>query len=250
VKRGSWVLSIVAVTAVFVGVLALNLPASWFSFALPGQVKCRSLGGSVWHGDCQDLQFQGASLGDASWNLSPGSALAGRLDGDLQVSGKALNASADLDTRFSGEGELRNLRFRLVIDPALLPQLPAEQRGTVTANFNRALIGPAGAPRALDGTVELTDLRQVGARPMVLGSYRATFDGATSPDGSLRGKLRDLGGPFIVDATLTLKAPNNYVVQGFITGRTAESERLVREITLGAAPDASGRSAFSFEGTW
>ena len=56
----------------------------------------------------------------------------------------------------------------------------------------------------------------------------------------LVGKLRDLGGPFVVDGTVTLTPPNAYLVQGFITGRTAEAERLVREITLGAMPDASG----------
>jgi hypothetical protein len=49
---------------------------------------------------------------------------------------------------------------------------------------------------------------------------------------------------------VTLSAPSNYVVQGFITGRTANAERLVREITLGAPPDASGRSEFSFEGSF
>jgi len=64
------------------------------------------------------------------------------------------------------------------------------------------------------------------------------------------GKVRDLGGPFIVDATLTLNAARGYVVQGYITGRTAEAERMVREITLGATPDTSGRSTFSFEGTY
>ena len=55
---------------------------------------------------------------------------------------------------------------------------------------------------------------------------------------------------FAVEATLTLTPPNNYLVQGFITGRSADAERLVREITLGAPPDASGRSAFSFEGSY
>ena len=49
---------------------------------------------------------------------------------------------------------------------------------------------------------------------------------------------------------MTLTPPNAYLVQGYITGRTAEAERLVREITLGATPDASGRSAFSFEGSY
>ena len=56
--------------------------------------------------------------------------------------------------------------------------------------------------------------------------------------------------PFAVEATLTLTPPNGYLVQGFITGRSAEAERLVREITLGAPPDASGSSAFSFEGSY
>jgi hypothetical protein len=62
--------------------------------------------------------------------------------------------------------------------------------------------------------------------------------------------LRDLGGPFIVEGTLKLTPPNGYLVQGYITGRTAAAERVVREITLGAMPEASGRSPFSFEGSY
>jgi hypothetical protein len=77
-----------------------------------------------------------------------------------------------------------------------------------------------------------------------------TFAGAGQTSGSTVGKLRDLGGPFAVDGTVTLTPPNSYLVQGYITGRTAEAERLVREITLGAQPDASGRSVLSFEGTY
>ena len=69
-------------------------------------------------------------------------------------------------------------------------------------------------------------------------------------NGTSVGQLRDLGGPFAIEGTLTLTPPNAYLVQGFITGRSAEAERLVREITLGAPPDASGRSAFSFEGSF
>jgi hypothetical protein len=77
-----------------------------------------------------------------------------------------------------------------------------------------------------------------------------TFDGKPAQDGALAGKLRDLGGPFIVDGTVQLTGQNGYLVQGYITGRTAEAERVVREITLGAMPDTSGRSTFSFEGSF
>jgi hypothetical protein len=116
--------------------------------------------------------------------------------------------------------------------------------------LKRLAIAAGGAPRAIDGTLELRDLRQVGAQPMDLGSYQVTFDGSEPADGALLGKLRDLGGPFIVDGTVKLAPPNGYVVQGYITGRTADAERVVREITLGAMPDASGRSTFSFEGSY
>jgi type II secretion system (T2SS) protein N len=249
-KRPALLLTVIAGLAVFLVVLALYLPASWFASALPPQARCAELGGSIWHGECLGLGYQGTTLGDATWNLAPGSALRGRLAGDVEVRGGALEARADVDTRFTGVGELRNVTLNVVMDPALLPQLPRDQRGTLKADLKRLEIADGPTIRALEGTIELHELRQVGAQPLALGSYQVTFDGKAQPDGNLEGKLRDLGGPFIVDGTVTLAPPNSYLVQGYITGRTADAEKLVREITLGAAPDASGRSAFSFEGTY
>jgi type II secretion system (T2SS) protein N len=249
-RRGALALTIIAGLAVFLVVLVLYLPASWFASALPPQLRCNELGGSIWHGECLGLQFQGAAIGDATWNLAPASALTGRLAGDLDLRGSALTARADLDTNFSGVGEFRDVALRLALDPALLPQLPREQRGTVTANLERLELAPGPTPHAITGVIELRDLRQVGAQPMDLGSYQLTFDGTPPQNGALSGKLRDLGGPFIVDGTVQLSGPNGYLVQGYITGRTADAERLVREITLGAMPDASGRSTFSFEGSY
>ena len=116
-------------------------------------------------------------------------------------------------------------------------------------------LGPQGrlladAPHAGITFIEARDLKQVGAQPMDLGSYEVVFDGTTPPDGAPVGTLRDLGGPFRVEGTVKLTPPNAYLVQGYITGRTAAAERVVREITLGAMPEASGRSPFSFEGTY
>ncbi len=104
-------------------------------------------------------------------------------------------------------------------------------------DLKRVALAAGGALQALEGTIELHALRQVGAQPMELGSYQAVFDGKTSTDGAVTGRLRDLGGPYIVDGTVKLTAPKGYLVQGYITGRTASAERTVREITLGAAPD-------------
>jgi hypothetical protein len=247
-KRSSLVLTVVAGILVFLVILVLYLPAGWFAGVLPPQLRCNDLGGSVWQGECTGLSYQGSNLGDATWNLSLGRALSGRVAGDVAVRGNAVNLNADLDTNFGGAGELRNLKGSVVMDPALLPLLPAQQRGHLTADLGRVVVGEGGTLTSVEGSLELRDFRQLGAQPMDLGSYQVIFGPGSGK--LVTGKVRDLGGPFIVDATLTLNPERSYLVQGYITGRTAAAERTVRELTLGAMPDTSGRSTFSFEGTY
>ena len=249
-KRRTLVLTSIAGLLVFLGVLVFYLPASWFASFLPPQVKCAELGGSLWQGECLGLDVQGAKLGNATWNLDTLGAFTGRLSGDVDIRGSALSARADLDVRLDGSGELRNLTASFPLDPAFIAQLPRNQRGNIVAALKRVVLVSGATLSQVEGTVELHDFRQVGSNPLALGSYGLTFDGAARPDGTTVGQVRDLGGPFAVEATLTMTPPNNYLVQGFITGRSADAERLVREITLGAPPEASGRSAFSFEGSF
>lgn len=248
--RRTQLLTVVAGALVFLVVLVIYLPASWFASMLPPQVRCDELGGSVWHGECLGLTVQGGRLGDATWNLSPFKALTGRLSGDVDVRGGALTANSELDMRFDGSGELRNAQARFPMDPAFVPQFPRDQRGNINAQFSRLVLAKGGTPSLLEGSVELLDFKQVSPRPIELGSYRLTFDGAPRDDGSSVGALNDVGGPFAVDGTVTFTPPNTYVIQGFITGRTAQAESIVREITLGAPPDAAGRSSFQFENSF
>lgn len=248
-RRRSLGLTIAAGVAVFLVILVLYLPASWLAGALPAGVTCRQLGGSVWHGECLGMKYGELALGDAIWNIGAGRALTGRLVGDVDIRGSALNVRSDVDSSFSGNGELRNVRGNLTLDPGLIPQLPPDKSGSVTVDLSRLAMAD-GAPAAIAGNIDLRNLRQLGARPIELGSYQLTFDGNAPDGGPLVGKVRDLGGPFALEGTVTLSPGRAYLVQGLIQGRSAEAERIVREITLGAPPDASGRSAFSFEGTW
>jgi hypothetical protein len=249
-KRGRLALLLVAALLVFGGVLVAYLPASWVAMRLPPglHIRCGEIGGSIFEGECLGATLEGNRVGDATWNLGRLDALRGRLVGDVDLRG-ALNVRADLDMGLSGDGELRNVTATLPLDPQVIAQSPPEQRGTVIANLARVVL-ENGAPRSIEGNVELQNLRQVGARPLELGSYRAEFDGKAQPDGTAVGKLRDLGGPFEMAGTITLTPPNGYLVQGTIAGRTAQAESLVREITIGAPPDTSGRTPFSFEGSY
>jgi Type II secretion system (T2SS), protein N len=248
-KRGPLILTIVAGVLVFLGVLVLYLPASWFASMMPPQVRCTELGGSIWQGECLGLSYQNAALGDATWNLSALAAATGRLKGDVDLRGTLINGRADLDVSFAGAGELRNVSARFPLDPALSPQFSRDQRGNVIVELERLQIAAGGVPQLIEGKLELHDFRMLSPQPMVLGSYAMTFDGVARPDGTTVGTVKDLGGPFKVDGTFTLTPPNAYSVVGFITGRSADAERIVRQITFGVPPDASGRSEFRFEGT-
>jgi hypothetical protein len=243
-------LLVVAIVLVFAVVLLAYLPASWVVARLPATVpvRCSDVGGSIWEGECLGVVYQGTRIGDATWNVARLGALRGRAIGDLDLRGP-MTARANFDVSFGGDGELTDVKALMPLDPRVIPNSPPHQRANIVTDLARVVL-VAGRPGALDGHIEVRDLRQVGARPLELGSYRADFDGLTQPDGGSVGALRDLGGPFEIRGTVTLTPPNVYVVDGSIAGRTAQAESLVREITLGAPPDTSGRTPFSFEGSY
>lgn len=248
-SRARLALTILAGLAVFLVVLFFYLPATWFRSYLPPQIACADIGGSLWSGECLGLAVQGAKLGDATWTLAAPGALRGRLTGTADVRGALAHARADIDVSFDGTGELRNVQAQFPLDPAFVPQFPPDRRGVVAVDLKRAVVADQ-AIRQLEGTIELRDFREITPRLMEFGSYRATFDGIAQPDGTLLGKVNDLGGPFRIEGTLVLTPPDQYSFQGTITGRTAEAERLIREAIPYARPDASGRSELSFEGTY
>jgi hypothetical protein len=247
--RGRLALTIIAGLVVFAIVLFFYLPASWLRSYLPPGATCRDIGGSVWSGECLGLSVQGAKLGDATWNLAATGALRGRLVGDADVRTALAHARADLDVSFRGAGDLRNVQAQFPLDPAFVPQFPADRRGVVAVDLKHAVVDDM-AVKQLEGTIELRDFREITPRLMELGSYRASFDGVRQPDGKVIGHVNDIGGPFRIEGTLVLTPPNQYSFQGFITGRTADAERLIREAIPYARPDASGRSELSFEGSY
>jgi hypothetical protein len=251
VKKSTLILTVVAGALVFLVVLVLHLPASWFAGKLPPQVQCQRLGGSVWRGECLGLAVAGGRFGNATWNLSALSALTGKLSGDVDVRGGAVTMRSSLNLGLDGSGELTGLQAQFPLDPVVSPQFPRDQRGLVIARFARLVLGPNAAPSTLEGSIELHDYRQVSPRPIELGSYRLTFDGQAQAGGGSVGKLNDIGGPFAVEGTVTFTPPNSYLIHGHISGRTPEAQRIVREdIALGAPPDASGRNEFSLENSF
>ncbi|HTU66224.1 MAG TPA: type II secretion system protein N [Steroidobacteraceae bacterium] len=248
-KRGRLALTVIAGLAVFLVVLFFYLPASWFRSQLPPGVACGDIGGSVWAGECIGLAVGDARIGDATWNLAALSALRGRLVGDVDLRGALAQVRADLDLSTTGSGELRNVTGQFPLDHAFIAQFPADRRGRLALDVKKAVIADR-AIRQLEGTVELRDFQQIAPTAMDLGSYRVTFDGVAQPDGKVLGNLADTGGPLRVEGTLTLVPPNRWEVHGYVTGRTADAERMLRQALPYASPDTSGRTQIDLEGDY
>ena len=125
----------------------------------------------------------------------------------------------------------------------LIAELWSDSCTDQLSRFHRALDSiskqhEAPSAAAAIETLPQEKLRELACRPGSVAWQRTIINSGTGKN------------VFAVDGTVTLTPPNTYLVNGFITGRTAQAESLVREIALGARPDASGRTEFSFEGSY
>ena len=240
--RSGLVLTIVAGLLVFAGILLVYLPAGWFASRLPPGVTCAELAGSVWDGECQELSFHGARLGDVSWDVKLWKALGGRLYGKANLRGP-MTLTSDLDLTLKGAGTLSNVRGDIPLDPAVVAGLDPALHGHAKIDLARLTLGDGFALRHAQGTIQAVDISEANLN---YGSYEVNFDSPPLADGTFTGRLRNLGGSFRVDGTVTVQPPATLQVVGYVTGLTADAERIVRQ-NIPFAPDASGRTEFRFE---
>ena len=179
---------------------------------------------------------------------------AGRPGAKFELRGSAVNLRSDLDLGFSGAGELRGVTGSVVLDPALVPQLHLQQRGTVSVNLERLELAAGPALRSLRGTLELRDLREM-PQNMDIGSYQVTFDSPPQADGGLPGKLRDLGGPFAVEGTgevasgasvISIVALDNTATENSASGGDTATFRFTNTLAGGAVYEARNNGNATF----
>jgi len=237
-------MTLLAAIAFAVIVLA-RLPASWV-FPNKPDLNCASIEGTVWSGSCQGLVAQGFALGDLVWELAPLRLLTGKLAAHLTLAHGPLAVRGDLAAGFGGSLTLRNLTADVPLDPALIPRVPRQLRGSVHAELALARL-EHGAIAELKGRIEAHDLTQRTGRVTALGSYAVTFPGgsATEPVGT----VADLGGPLAVQATLRLTREPGYLVEGQVAARPRAAPELLNTLAFLGSPDALGRRPFSFTGT-
>ncbi len=236
---------IAAAVAAFLLVLIVRLPARWAALALPRNLACERLSGTLWSGTCAGLAAERTPIGDLAWSLHPLQLLTGRLSLDIALVRNGGTARGNVELSPTGSVTAHGVHADFAIDRGLIPELPPSTRGSaeldlVSLRWNGTRV------TEIRGEIDVRDLTADRGEP--LGSYRLSFPGGTGDEPV--GELTDLGGPFALQGTVQLTSEPGYLVKGLIASRPSASPDLVSELSYLGAPDAQGRRPFSVEGTF
>jgi len=242
-----------------VGVLAAlafaiaTLPAAVLSGSLErAGLAATSLSGSIWSGRADGLAWRGAPLGDATWRVTPGQLLRGRIAGDVNVARVDGSVASHVSSTFAGKLRFTATRIELPVEVlAALPiGVPKGWRGRLSANLDELELVD-GWPSSLRGTLTMQDLVAPPPRNAIVGSYDVVMPDPQAAAGSneLAGRVTDRQGPFSVDARLTLSRDRSFLLEGTLAPRGAVPSGLERSLQLLGPADASGRRPFSVSGT-
>jgi hypothetical protein len=246
--RLRWLL--VAAFGCFLVVILLRLPLRWVQGALPQGVRCVEPAGTLWNGACGSVEWQGQPRGALSWSLRPWRLLTGQIAAQLRLANAGISLAGELGAGPGGRFSGRGVSADVTLGAAPLPGVPSNIRGRVHADLERVEFA-GNAFTALLGKVEVRGLEQLGGSgPLRLGNHEIVFDGPVDSAGRIHGRIRDLGGPLAVEATLTLTPAPGYLLEGTVAARADAAADLAQQITYLGQPDAAGRRPFAQEATF
>jgi general secretion pathway protein N len=240
-----WLIVVLAIVA-FLATLAMFLPASLISSALPPNVTTGALTGTVWQGAADTVTVAGRPVGNLQWRVQPVRLLSGQLAVDVELVRDTAQARAGLALATGQKLDVVNLTANWPLAELPIQAVPRGWTGDVEVAMPR-LRFEKGAPVDLLGTVDLRGLQQNGADA---GSFRVTFDENARQGEQLVGRFESLEGSLDVSGTITLAPGRNYVIDGLVAARPDAPRRMAEQLRYLGQPDAQGRRPFSVSGTY
>jgi hypothetical protein len=237
----------------FVMALLVVFPAAWIRSALPPQLSCAALSGSIWQGQCSGLTYTQPGqpplrLDSVGWKLHALALLRGQAQALITLSGADLAARAELTLRSGGRIAIKGLSGTVGLDHSRLAALPAGWNARAEAS-NLSLDIASGRLAGLGGVLLTHQLRD--ARGTAFGSFKLEFPQQDSPP--FRGTLTDTGGqqsgPMKLDSQLLLNADQSWQMRGTVVLRPGGPAGLASALDQLAPADINGLRSFSLEGT-
>jgi general secretion pathway protein N len=244
-KRAIWI-SVLAILG-FAIILLVRLPASWLKGLLPPQVSCADISGTAWNGGCAGVAYNGARLGDLTWELHPSALFRGKLAAFVDLTRGEDFIRGEVEAGRGGHLEVRDLQAQMPLDPPPLPELSSGYTGNVSVNLAHLRVEKR-VIAMIEGQIETTSLYSKRDR-MAIGSYAATFpkaDPATEPVG----QLMALDGPVDFEGTLKLTREPGWVIDGKVRTKPETPQQLARQFEYLGTPDPDGSRPLRLEGTF
>ena len=206
-KLLGWMLALFVCVALFVGIVAATLPAATayrYAESRLQPLRLQGVAGTLWNGSAAQASVYALPLGEVHWTLDPWSALKLVARGQVNLAGRDLDASAQVDAT-SARVHLTQAHARMpaaLLSPALdIPSLVLV--GDLDLQLD-ALEIRAGSVQSANGTLVWRNAGVSGAAEARFSDVSVTF---TSPrDGVIEGKVSDGGGSLAASGDIHIEA--------------------------------------------
>ena len=238
--------SILAILA-FAIILLVRLPASWVRGFLPPGIVCTDISGTAWDGSCSGLVYNGAAVGNLTWELHPAALLHGKLAAFVDLTRGEEFLRGEIEAGRGGSYVAHDLQAQMPLDPPLVPELSSGYAGNLSLNL-ASLQVEKNIITVIEGEVEATSLYSKRDR-VAIGSYSATFPKAAAGSEPVA-RIASLDGPVDFNGTLKLTRAPGWVVSGKVRTKPETPPDLARQLEFLGRPDPDGTRQLDMDGTF
>ncbi len=215
-------------------------------------IQLGSVSGTLWQGKARTINIQGLVLREIEWDIAPLALLVGKLSMDIRSDLPGGFANGHLALSAGGTLSVSNLEIAADIKPFSKALNLSSAGGEISSRIDH-LEAADGWFRSLIGTVRIGNYILVperGTQTAVTAGFEVLFDvESVGEDKSLSGTVRDIGGPFEIDAELFLTPPANYELKGRIAARPGAPKNLSQDLGLLGPASPQGGYEFSLAGS-
>lgn len=250
--RAAWKFILGGIFVYLISLLIL-LPASHVHalletrMTMPRQLGMHNISGTIWSGHIASLAWQGHTLGELNWSLSPWQLLRGRLQLQTLLQGSDTTISAQLQLRSDHSLHLQDLRARLPAAQLMTfnQGLPIAIDGVISLHLEKASLRLQDK-LSLQGKATWNQARLITGQPLNLGDLSLIFE--PKNDGGSQGLLSDNGGPLEIKGNINLDPRGTYQFTAQLRARPGAEDNLAQILQLLDRADSRGFYQLRYSG--